>query len=414
MKRKVLSLITNLGKGGAQRVFYDHSIFLKKRYQVNEAVFDSAEDTVVYESGLPLFSLDVKGGSTVYGKVRNLLKRAERLRELVEEKEFELVISHMDGANWVNVLSASQAKKILVVHGTILHDQAIEPFMGRLRLKWVIPRLYRKADCVVAVSKGIRKELETYCGLVNVIDIPNAFDIEGITAKAHEALSAAWEMVFQHETLITSGRLHDQKKQRHLLPVFSRLKTERPGLKLIIMGDGDLRDDLITEAEGMGLKVYSVWKNNDLSADYDLYFPGYLANPFQFLRKSSVFVFPSGWEGFPLALCEAMIAGVPVLASDCPTGPREIIAPGTFDLEYGLNDIERTSFGYLLPMTNKESFETTWLLAIKELLDNAEQRKEMAVNARARIREYDKAAVMEKWNQVIDGLLKKKKQEKPI
>lgn len=406
-KPKLLQLITNLGQGGAQRAFYDHGVFLSKKFKVSEAVFDEGELPNLYQSGNPMYSLGVKGGKTAIEKIKNFKKRCIRLRDLVAEKNIAVCISHMDGANWVNVLSRSKAKKILFVQGTVLHDYAISNWIRIIRKKFIIPYLYNKADLTVAVSDGIKYELQHNCGVKKVETIPNFFDVATIQQKADESLDENWETVFRSaQVLITSGRLHVQKKQRYLLPLLHLLLQERKEVKLIILGDGPLRNDLINEAKQFGLSYYSSWDPKQvLSADYNIYFPGYLSNPFQFLKRSSLFIFPSGWEGFPLALCEAMISGVPVIAADCPTGPREILAPGTFDPSYTLRTTEKTEYGYLMPMVDKPHFVEQWKEAILELLDNQDRRNILIRNGKNRMKAFDQSVAMEKWFQVIDRVL---------
>lgn len=405
-RKKILMLITNLGKGGAQRVFYDHAQYLRNHYHVSEAVFDIREDMRIYDSGLELFSFDVRASTNPVGKVLNLFKRVRALRTLVREQNFPLVISHMDGANWINALAGKRHKKILVVHGTILHDHAMQKQVQQLRLKWLIPQLYKRADAVVAVSEGIKSELQRHCGLKNVVAIPNFFDVEAIQAMARLPLPGEWAAVFAFPTLVTSGRLHEQKKQRYLLPVFKALKKDFPDLKLVLLGDGELRDALIGEAAGLGLRVYSVWETGTpLSAEYDVYFPGYLDNPFRFLNKSTVFVFPSAWEGFPLALCEAMISGAPVLAADCPTGPREILAPGTEDTGYSLAAAAETPYGYLMPMPGKPTFTEEWIKAIRHLLEQPEKRAALVQEGSRRMLDYHRGEVLYRWQKLVQAVL---------
>lgn len=406
-KHKLLLLITNYGQGGAQRAFYDHSVFLGQQYDVTEAVFDKDEAPIVYPSPNPVYSLDVKGGASLKDKIGNFRERCRKLRELIAQKDIDLCISHMDGANWVNVLSGSRAKKILFVQGTVIHDYAISNWVRILRKKVIIPWLYNKAELTVVVSDGIRHELEQLCGIKRVVTIPNFFDVADIQEKAALPLSQEWEAVFAgSEVLITSGRLHVQKKQRYLLPLLQELKKTRPDLKLIILGDGPLRQELMDEAKTLGLRTYSGWdKEQAVTPGYDLYFPGYISNPFQFLKRATLFVFPSGWEGFPLAQCEAMISGVPVIAADCPTGPREIIAPGTFDPHYTLRTTEKTAYGYLLPMYDKPEFTPAWLAAINELLDDPAKRAAIIPEGQERMKEFDKSVAMRKWFEVIDGVL---------
>ena len=400
-------LITNLGQGGAQRVFHDHSVFLSEYYHVDEAVFNKDESDNLFYSGNKLFSLDVKGQGNTLTKMLNFWRRCTRLKKLANREGTEVCISHMDGANWVNTLSGSRAKKILVVHGTILHDNNQKQWMQLFRQRFIIPFAYNRAAATVAVSEGIKYELERFCGVKNVIAIPNYFDLGKISLEAAQPLPQQWEQLFtNYDILINSGRFNEQKKQRYLLPVIKQLKQGNKKVKLVLLGDGELRNELIKEADTLGLSYYATWnEGQQFSETYDIYFAGYVTNPFQYLKRSKLFLFPSGWEGFPMALCEAMISGVPVVCSDCPTGPRQILAPGTFDPGYTLATAEKTAYGWLMPMTDKASFQEEWITTISLMLEDAPLRNKMIEKAEERMKSYSKEKVVAQWTKLIDSLL---------
>lgn len=397
-------LITNFGKGGAQRVFFDHATaFGTSTSTVEEAVFNIAEDVRLYNSGLALHSLDTEK-SHLPGPIGRLIRRAKALKSLVINGGFDFVVSHMDGANWVNVLSRSSAKKILVVHGTILHDYDQHPFKQWLRRKIIIPYLYNKGDITVAVSEGIAQELRSICKVRNVISIPNFFENEVIRTKALLEIPYEHQQLFLNgKILITSGRLADQKKQAALLGILKDVKKTHPEARLVMLGDGPLRETLFTEALNKGLRVYNVWDTSlTFNEGYDVYFLGYVENPYQYLSRSNIFLFPSAWEGFPMALCEAMIAGVPVLSADCPTGPREILAPGTFDLAYSITNAEYTSSGVLMPMVDKPGYQSIWVSCINELLNDRARLSKMAEQAKLTMTKYDKSVVLKRWTDILD------------
>jgi glycosyltransferase involved in cell wall biosynthesis len=85
----------------------------------------------------------------------------------------------------------------------------------------------------------------------------------------------------------------------------------------VILGEGAERDALARAG-------------NELGLGYDIDMPGFVANPFALMARAGAFVLPSRWEGFPNALVEAMACGAPVVASDCPSGPQEILAGGRY------------------------------------------------------------------------------------
>lgn len=409
MSDTILMLITNLGAGGAQRVYYNHALEFCRHYQIEEVVFDDKEDDRLYNSGLPLWSLKVKAAGNPLKKLTYFFKRATALDKIIKTQNASLVISHMDGANWVNALASKKVKKILVVHGTVLHDKAQAGWKNYLRRKVLIPYLYNMADLTVAVSEGIQYELKEFCGVKKVVSIPNFFDIDEITAKSNQPIPDSLNGIFNnYPVLVTSGRFHIQKNQSALLKLFAKLKEVNPVVKLFLLGDGELRKSLIRQSMELGLKTYTVWDGTVVNEKCDVYFMGYLENPFVYLKNSTLFLFPSGWEGFPMALCEAMISGVVVLTADCPTGPRQILAPGTYDHQYNLLKAEYTNAGVLLPMADKNNFEAQWISAIQNLLNNEHLRINMVKNARNLMQAYDKKKIIGQWldiiNQVLNGV----------
>jgi glycosyltransferase involved in cell wall biosynthesis len=401
-KTHVLQLITNLGAGGAQRVFWAIGKMLAGTYQVTGAVFNA--------QGTPsetAYSLNVGAGKTPFGKLGNLALRALRLRRLARQICADVCISHMDGANWVNVLSYSRAKKILVVHGTIAYDRAMPPWLQQLRTKFIIPWLYNQAARTVAVSEGIKHELSLKYGVSNAICIPNFFEIAEIDTLANAVIpEPETRLLEQHQIIMTMGRFHEQKQQWRLFPVFTRVKTELPRTKLVILGDGELRDRLVQEGNRCGLKVYAEWDANGTFDDgCDVYLLGHRSNPFPYLRRSSLFLFPSAWEGFPMALGEAMIAKVPVVSADCRTGPREILAPGTPDPACALDVAEYTPYGVLMPTTDQPSFDEVWTRVIVTLLRDEESRQRLVEQARARMEAFDRSLIRPQWLELIEEVM---------
>ena len=405
MKRlRILLLITNLGKGGAQRVFHDHALAFSVAHDVEEAVYDVKQDQRIYDTGLPLHDLHQSNLLSKMGPIGRLLSRAVKLRAIVVAGRFDVVISHMDGANWVNVLSFSAAKKILVVHGTVLHDFNVSTIQQWFRRHLIFPMLYNLADCTVAVSQGIARELALFCGVRNACAIPNFFELQAITQMAQQALDETQTAIFEHpDVLITSGRLAEQKKQTHLLDMLVALHGRGQKARLVILGDGELRHILIAKSQALGLRTFHVWNSSVQCADdSDVYFLGYVKNPYQYLARSTLFLFPSGWEGFPLALCEAMIAGVPVLSADCPTGPREILAPGTVKDEYNLRTVEISENGVLLPMIESPQDSNVWVDTLQRCISDEDLRVELKRNAETAVSALNKETVVQHWLKLID------------
>src|SRR5690625_2500259 len=131
----------------------------------------------------------------------------------------------------------------------------------------------------------------------------NFYYIEGINELAKEPVEQRFELLFDHPTIITVGRLTKQKGHWHLIRAFKIVKNEIPNAKLVILGDGPL-------------KSYLISLSKQLELEDDVYFLGFQKNPFKYLVNSDVYAFPSLYEGFPNALCEAMACGLPVISTD--------------------------------------------------------------------------------------------------
>src|SRR5699024_8973667 len=150
--------------------------------------------------------------------------------------------------------------------------------------------------------------------------IYNFYDIEKILELSKEPLTVQDAKIFENPTIVTVGRLAEQKGQWHLIRALNKVKKEIPDVKLIILGEGELED-------------YLKKLVNDYKLTENVHFLGFQKNPFKYITKSDMYVFPSLYEGFPNALAEGMVCGLPVISSDCESGPREILSPD-LDLNY--------------------------------------------------------------------------------
>jgi Glycosyltransferase Family 4 len=157
-RKKVLLLIPNLTFGGAQRVFHDHSLLLSQHYEVIECVFN-LETSHAFPSGNRLLSLDVKAGTNLFDKFFRFLQRVSRLRRIKEQYDIDICISHLEGADLVNILSRRREKIVVWIHGSKLFDQNISGILGFIRQRLLIPFAYSSADKVVCVSDAIQQEL---------------------------------------------------------------------------------------------------------------------------------------------------------------------------------------------------------------------------------------------------------------
>ncbi len=209
---------------------------------------------------------------------------------------------------------------VVVVEHNTLSVALVDRFPSAITRRTVIALsrwLYLKADAIIGVSDGVSRDLEKTLRLPqgSVTTIYNPVDIDRIRTAIDETVPPHLEETFTrlpHPRVITTGRLVAQKAHCDLLDAFAALPTDHQG-SLVILGEGPLRGELEQQAQRLGI-AERVWM------------PGFVDNPWWFIARSDVFALTSHWEGFGLVLVEAMACGVPVVSTDCPHGPREILS----------------------------------------------------------------------------------------
>jgi len=394
MKKNVAILIHQLANGGAERVASNLSLYLSDD-KYNKFIIINNDERLEYPYQGQLINLGTKVKSNIIGKFLNIIKRIHKLRKIKKNYKIDVTISLLSSANINNILSRRNDKVIVSVRNFI--SKELKGFYGKLN-KLSIKCLYNKADEVVVVSKAIKEDLVKNFGLKEnkIKVIYNPYDIVKINQLAEEEIAEDQIKIFNNPIIITAGRLSEQKGQWHLIRAFKKVKFEIPDAKLIILGQGELKDYLRQLA-------------SDLKLENDIYFLGFQKNPFKYIARSNIYVLPSLYEGFPNALCEAMACRVPVISSDCKSGPREILAPET-DINIEAQDIEYNKFGILVPVCDgimyrydEELTKEEELLSssIINLLKNKEIQEKYAVEAFNRVKDFSKENIIKNWENII-------------
>jgi len=352
---RLLLIIPNLSPGGAQNVFKQHINFLTDRFVVHCCVFNW-ENTSRTDWPVSMISLDVPAGRNFFQKAIGFAMRVIKLRTIKKKFDIDITISHLEGADYVNLLSKQSDKTILWIHGTKEFDANIKGSIGWLRKSILMPWLYQKADKIVTVSKGISDELRRRYPKteLKLKTIYNGFDLEHIQRLANEEVDSNYSSLCKNFiVIITHCRLALQKNIAGLISIVSALK-DNTEFKWVILGDGELREEILALCFQKQLSTHSVWSSDQWNENKQVFFLGHQNNPFAFLKKARLYVMTSSWEGFPLALCEAMVCGLPVMATDCFTGPREILAPNV-EVSSATKLPYRAQYGILMPLLKANS-----------------------------------------------------------
>lgn len=182
----------------------------------------------------------------------------------------------------------------------------------------LVARTYAWADAIVAISDGVRDDLLQLTGLATdrVLRIYSPFLTPDLDHQALASVDHEWFAPGNPPVILAAGHLVKQKDFRILVRAFALVRAQRPA-RLVILGDGAARPILTDDARTLGVQD-----------DVDL--PGWVDNPFPYMRSASVFVLSSVWEGLSGVLIEALACGCPVVSTDCPSGPSEVLDRGRF------------------------------------------------------------------------------------
>lgn len=251
------------------------------------------------------------------------------LAKILKQEKPDAVISFLTYPNIVLLF----AKLLIRYKGNIFISEHSSPEVSisnqnRPRLfTFLVRKLYPLSNCVISVSKGAAQELNEVFSIPKekIQVIHNSVDIQKIKTKAKELPDCKWYKEAGIPIIIAVGRLTKAKAYPDILRAFAAVRQKSP-CRLVILGEGD---------EEQALKKLAA----DLDISNDVAFVGFQANPFSFMAHSDIFALSSHWEGFGNVIIEAMACGVPVISTNCPYGPNEIITDGVNGLLVPVGDI---------------------------------------------------------------------------
>lgn len=355
-KLKIMMLIPELTMGGAQNSFARLAWSLSKEFTVIPIVFDEGLNSF-YKLPQDVLSLGTKPAKNKIQKLLNLLKRIRSLSKLKNEISPIACISFLEGADYLNVLTKRKELVVLSIRGSKLHDPNMHAYYFRLRINILIPFLYKKADSIVTVNKGINQEL---------ID---QFDIEAkkihviynyIDKNSIDNVATDQSVIPTNPFLLFSGRLAHEKGIYGIIKVYSSLLESFPELRLILLGDGPEKDKLISFAKELNLSVGQHETDN-------ICFVGSKLNTNLYVEQATASLLNSVSEGFPNSMAESLLKGKFIVTSDCPYGPRELFELGEGKEIVGKRYPIETRGGILLPPIS-EATEGLWVNSILQVI----------------------------------------------
>jgi GalNAc-alpha-(1->4)-GalNAc-alpha-(1->3)-diNAcBac-PP-undecaprenol alpha-1,4-N-acetyl-D-galactosaminyltransferase len=358
---KVTLVIYALGAGGAERVMTTLANYWAEHGWTVTLI------TLVDPDRLPFYQLDPQiqlHQLNVAGTSTNLLEslqaswqRITALRAATIASKPDVIISFM---NTVNVLVLLAGWKLNIP--TIVSEHIYPGFtdankIWQLLMKWT----YRYADRVTLLTQNALPFYPASQGYRSMV-MPNPV--------LTPAVDPATTPLVPKPSLMAMGRLHPQKGFDLLIKAFAQVQAKYPDWHLTILGEGLMRSELEALRSQLGLidRIHLL---------------GSVKNVDAYLRQADLFVMPSRFEGFPMALCEAMACGLPVLAADCLSGPRDIIRDGVDGILVPVEDVDALAAG------------------LDRLMGDPHQRQQLAQAAPQILERFGLERVMGMWTETI-------------
>lgn len=316
----VFLIVPNLGIGGQEKIAVETARLLNAEIETYLVVFERVPQE--YPSPVKVLDLELPPSKSLILKAVRVLRRNRALQRLKRQYHVDLAYSFGDVANLSNVLSTAGEKTILSVHG---YGSVPKNRISR----WLWHRLCKKADQTVCVSAQICRELRRVAALPDskVSVLYNPYPVLEIRKKSVP------EELLPQSSIVAVGRLESVKGYENLLKSFAVVQSQRPETRLFFVGDGSCKEALQELTCQLGLQT-------------SVSFVGMQDNPYSWMAGAALFALSSYSEGFPNAMIEAMACGLPVIAVDCSSGPREILAPQLAD---PVNHPVQTPYGVLCP-----------------------------------------------------------------
>lgn len=404
MSKKILITIPNLGKGGGRQ---------KSAVQIGDNLSDRSHSIyylTIYDVKPRLdfegkmFTLDKQKRYYPFEFTIAILQTAKKIKKICKENSIDAVISFGLQTNLSSILSKLMFRNKSKIIVSVRSNMRIQNKKAQRQIKW----LYPKADKIVANSRGSEHILRKEFHLKNITTIYNlqTQNIEKMDEEAKKDVRKKHENIFDNDFIfINVGRPSKAKGQWHLIRSFRKVTEEKERAKLIILGGGksgftDIEKDLKKLIEELDLKE-------------EVFLLGRVNNVFPYLKNSDCFVFTSLFEGFPNVIPEALSQNLPVISTDCDSGPREILCPEVSmedELEYpyfGEYGILTNPFEHKMaiktldekPLTDKENMFAQML---KDMIENKELRERYSKGReRLQSKEFDVENLVKEWEEII-------------
>lgn len=379
---KIAVFIYSLAGGGAERVVSQLVPYLEnKGFDVYLVLMNNTCDYSFQTKIEPFF---LENSAATENSMLKLLKiplLAYKYHIFLKKNKIHKSISFLTRPGFISVLTKCFDRKKTVI---ISERSNSSNQYGYVNLQsWIntflIKKLYPNANLIITNSRGNAEDLISNFNVpkVKITTIYNPISIESI--RAVESKRDFFDTSFFN--LISVGRLDEGKNHQLLIRSVGKLKSKK--VRLYIFGDGELRYELQKLIKNLGLKNI-------------VFLMGFDSNPYQYLKTADLFVFASNHEGFPNALLEAMACNLPIVTTNCPSGPNEILEA---EIGYDYQEKLLTKYGILVPRNSEKQM----IEAIVCMMENEAYYENCKASMATRILDFEKEKILEEFYNVLSS-----------
>lgn len=328
--KKIALYIPSMNGGGAERVMLTlANAIAEKNIMAVDLVLNRVEGVYLQELSKKVNIINLNAS--------RVLKSLIPLSLYMKREKPDIVLSAMNYVNvittFAKILSGSHTKIILSEHDNLSASMKNSKWVFKVVFRSLMSWTYKKSDMVVAVSNGVADDLSKQIRLDRdkIITIYNPVVTSELIGKVKSSLSVAhpWFEEDAPPVILGVGRLTKQKDFETLIKAFAKVRAQKE-CHLVILGQGELRPNL-------ELLI------NELDLQDSVQLPGFVDNPYTWMSSADLFVLSSIHEGFGNVLVEAMGCGTPVVSTDCPSGPSEILEDGKWGELVPVGNVELLS-----------------------------------------------------------------------
>jgi glycosyltransferase involved in cell wall biosynthesis len=355
-KRTLLLTIPTLQGGGAERVMTTlANYWASLGWEITLLTYEKEGTVPFYNLHPDIHLIQINALSlNPFLLPFDIVKRILQMRCVMRQQHPQVVVAFMDMNNILTILGALELKIPMCI------SERIDPQTTSISFikKFIRDKIYGLADAIVVQTERIYENLpkplkERASVIENPISVPKV------------------SLDYRQKKMIATGRLYPQKAFDSLIQAFCLIAEDHQDWDLVIFGEGPERKNLEALIREKGLEGR-------------VKLPGITKNIFQEMAKGSIFVLSSRFEGMPNALAEAMALGLAVIATDCPTGPRELIT--------SLED------GFLVPVDHVQALAGS----MKTLMQDAKMRETLGTKASLKMKKYNIHHISSLWENVFD------------